>query len=416
MYRLSLLFFFIIFSINTFAQQQITSIEFQGVSKTKNSFINKFIDIQIGDKLDTSRINVEINRLTNLEMFADVNFKVEKTDDGVKLIYSFKELFTLLPIVNFGSLTNNFWFQIGASDVNLLGMGHKFYAYYQYYDRSSIAAHLNLVRINSSKWDMNFNYIKWSTLEPLFFDAGEVFYNYDNYTYGADLVHHFNFNNSLLFGGAFFTEEYTATSTLVEGAPRFAYEEKMLLKLIFKHQQIKQHYFQLWGYMNQLTLQHVRSFSDYPLFYIAYNDFKYYKLVNEKGNLAFRLRLGLSSNNDSPFAPFVLDSYLNIRGVGNRVDRGTGTIVLNAEYRHSILDKQKVALQLVAFMDTGTWRTPGGGFDDFMTYENQEYFGGIGVRLIHKKIHNAILRVDYGFDFKGSSAGNGVVIGLGQYF
>ena len=416
MFRLVLLVGYLIVSFESLAQDKIIAIQFKGIDKTKEVYINKFIDTQIGDEPDTAKIHREINRLTNLEMFGDVSYQLDVTDEGVVLTYFFKELFTLLPIVNFGSLTNNFWFQLGASDVNLLGMGHKFYAYYQYYDRSSVAVHLNLVRIKSTQWDVNFNYIKWSTLEPLFFDAGEVFYNYDNYTYGADLVHHFNFNNSLLFGGAFFTEEYTATSTLVEGAPSYAFEKKMLFKLIFKHQQIKQHYFQLWGYTNRLTLQHVRSFSDYPLFFIGYNDFKYYKKIREKGNLAVRLRLGLSSNNNSPFAPFVLDSYLNIRGVGNRVDRGTGTIVLNAEYRHSLLNKQKLALQLVAFMDTGTWRTPGGGFDDFMMYENQEYFGGLGIRFIHKKIHNAILRIDYGAEFKGASGSNGIVIGLGQYF
>jgi hypothetical protein len=52
------------------------------------------------------------------------------------------------------------------------------------------------------------------------------------------------------------------------------------------------------------------------------------------------LRLGLSTNNESPFAPFSLDNNINLRGVGNAVDRGTGSIVFNTEYRYTLVDKK----------------------------------------------------------------------------
>jgi len=203
---------------------------------------------------------------------------------------------------------------------------------------------------------------------------------------------------------------------LVEGAPGFAEKDKILYKLFYKHQQLSTFYYFLSGYSNNFTLQHVQSLDGETPFYIGFNDFTYFSRIRKKINLAFRLRLGLSSNEESPFAPFVLDSYLNIRGVGNKVDRGTGTIVLNAEYRHSAFDREKIAMQLVGFIDAGTWRAPGGNFNDFSKLRNQEYFGGVGFRLIHKKIHNAIFRLDYGIDLKNPSAGNGIVFGLGQYF
>ena len=125
--------------------------------------------------------------------------------------------------------------------------------------------------------------------------------------------------------------------------------------------------------------------------------------------------MGLSSNHESPFAPFVLDSYLNIRGIGNRVDRGTGALILNMEYRHSLLEKERIAIQGVVFSDTGSWRNPGGNLDDFSNPDNFVLFAGGGLRFIHKKIYNAILRVDYGFNLQERQV-NGFVLGVGQYF
>jgi hypothetical protein len=51
---------------------------------------------------------------------------------------------------------------------------------------------------------------------------------------------------------------------------------------------------------------------------------------------------------------FSLDNNLNLRGVGNIIDRGTGTIVLNSEFRKTFYEKM-VCTQGNAF-DSGTWR------------------------------------------------------------
>ena len=73
--------------------------------------------------------------------------------------------------------------------------------------------------------------------------------------------------------------------------------------------------------------------------------------MGARGNWANRLRIGLSTNNESPFAPFSLDNNINLRGVGNAVDRGTGGIVFNTEYRYTLIDKKNIALQSNGFID-----------------------------------------------------------------
>ena len=128
-----------------------------------------------------------------------------------------------------------------------------------------------------------------------------------------------------------------------------------------------------------------------------------------------RLRIGIANNDNTPFAPFVADSYTNIRGIGNRIDRGTAQVVINAEYRRTLLENKKWGAQAVVFSDTGTWRNPGGQLKDLVNPDQFRQFLGGGFRLIYNKVYGAVLRVDYGVDIFNPSE-RGLVIGLGQYF
>ena len=395
--------------------QQVSSISFKGLRKTKESYVRQFLSVKVGDRLDSVSLERDRKMLTNLEMFGRADFEVIQNKTDFEVIFNCVELFTLLPIFSFGGIEENFWIQVGATEANLSGNGNKLTTYYQYYDRSSFATHLTFQCIKYSQWGANINFVKWSTLEPLFFDDAVVEYEYDNWTYGATAIRYFQYRDKLEFGGAFFTEDYTRVGEEVAGAPGRVSKEKLLGKVLYSIDRVNYHFFYLDGIKNQLNLQTVRSLDDDPTFYIVFNDFHYFRRIGNKGNFATRFRFGLSSNDDTPFAPFVLDSYLNIRGIGNRVDRGTGAIILNAEYRYSLIEREKVAIQGVLFSDTGSWRNPGGGFDDFSNSDNLVLFAGGGFRFIHKKIYNAILRVDYGFNLQEKQI-NGFVLGVGQYF
>ena len=109
---------------------------------------------------------------------------------------------------------------------------------------------------------------------------------------------------------------------------------------------------------------------------------------------------------------------MNLRGVGILVDRGTGAILLNSEYRHTIYDKEWLAIQANVFSDFGSWRNPGGKLNDFVKKENIRIYSGFGLRFISKKIYNATFRIDYGFSVinKNNGSKGGIVFGIGQYF
>ena len=106
---------------------------------------------------------------------------------------------------------------------------------------------------------------------------------------------------------------------------------------------------------------------------------------------------------------------MNLRGSGNRIERGTAQAILNVEYRHTFLDFDNWAVQGVFFTDLGNWRTPGGQLDELLSKDELRQFVGGGFRVIYKRIYDAILRVDYGVDIFNTNQ-RGIVLGIGQYF
>lgn len=414
--RTSLAFLWVLIGFVLVGQDRSIAIRIDGVEKTKPDYLQQFIDLKPGDTLGSVRLEANRQPLVNLEILSNAKYEVTPTQGGVEVTFHCFEVRTLLPLFNFGGVQENFWFLIGATEVNLAGRGNKLLGYYQYYDRSSIILSLTLDRIRQSNWGTQFNYVKWSTVEPLFFDGGTATYDYDNFTYGVSGLYHFNFRSSLEFNTAYFSEEYNRVDqNTIEGAPQRAKIHKQLFKLIYRSRDLDYHYWYVSGISNTTNAEAVLSYDGDPGFYIVFHDFQAYWRQGKQGNFANRLRLGLATNRDSPFAPFVLDSYVNIRGVGNRVDRGTAMIIMNNEYRHTLTNWNKIATQAVAFSDWGTWRLPGGELSDLSDATHFEWFAGAGVRVIHKEIFNAVLRIDYGINvLKKNSAG--FVIGVGQYF
>lgn len=397
-------------------QDRISSIRIVGVEKTKPDYLMQFIDIAVGDQLDSTRLEANRQRLVNLEILSNAKYEVIESGEGVAVAFHCDEVRTLLPLFNFGGVQDNFWFLLGATEVNLAGRGDKLLGYYQYYDRSSVVLSLTLDRIRQSNWGTQLNFVKWSTVEPLFFDGGTATYDYDNFTYGVSSLYHFNFRRSLEFNTSYFSEAYNRVDqNAIEGAPQQAKTHKQLFKLIFRANDLNYHYWYVSGIRNTTNAEAVLSYDGDPAFHIVFHDFQAFWRQGSHGNFANRVRLGASTNRNSPFAPFVLDSYVNIRGVGNRVDRGTAMIIMNNEYRHTLTNWSKIATQAVLFSDWGTWRGPGGELSDLTNVDNFQWFAGGGVRVIHKEIFNAVLRIDYGINLLHRSS-TGFVIGVGQYF
>ncbi len=395
------------------AQQPIDTIEFTGLTKTKESFLRQYTTIKVGRTYDSAQLGTDKQRLLNLGILAEINTRILRDSSNVKIIFECIEMINTLPVFVLGKTEDTFWYKAGIQSLSLSGRGDKLFAYYQYYDRHSLYLNYATDRIGNSRWGSTASLIRWATVEPLSTENGILNYDYTNFTGYVSAIRFLSFRETLDFGLGVFSEEFEEQQPQMNELSEIVQGDKLLSKLIFKSNHLNYHTFYVDGLYNQLNIEFTHSLDEARNFVTIFNDLRFFKQIGKRFNWANRLRTGIATNDDSPFAPFVLDSYLNIRGVGNRVDRGTGSVVINTELRYTLFDKKILAAQGVGFFDFGSWRKPGGSFEDFTQSENMRAFSGLGFRLIYKRAFDTMLRIDYGYDYNKNA---GLVIGVGQYF
>ncbi len=417
---LLLLLFLKLFSFNLIAQNLIiANLKVQGNKKLKTSFVKKIATIKAGMILDSLQIEDDIKRLKRLPSVSHAYYQVfHSHDNQYNVFYNIEENFTIIPFAAIYTTNDDeIAYRLGLFEFNLFGQNIAFGGFYQKDIYSSYSINFKAPYLFNRKFGIALSHQNLTTLEPVFFNNTTADYKYNNKSFEVLGLYELNFKNNFQLGINYFVEDYQykfgATSPLVAQNLNV---KKLLYKLIYQYNNLDYHYQYISGFKSLFNFQYVTSTSDdLPEFLIGWNDFYYYKRLGKKGNWASRLRFGLSNNSDSPFAPFSVDNNLNIRGVGNLIDRGTGAIVLNTEYRHTLYEKGWFALQSNVFVDAGSWRNPGGDFGDFNKSQNIRIYPGVGLRFIHKNIFNAIFRIDYAHGVT-KNATNGFVFGIGQYF
>lgn len=397
----------------------INSVGLNGAKRIKTSFVEKLIRTKVGSVLDSIQLNEDVIRLKRLPPVSHAYYQTSKLDTGeYDVVFTIEENFTLIPFANlFSSSNDDFAFRVGLQEFNTFGKNITLGGFYQFDVFHSYGLNLRAPYLFSNTMGLALSYHDFTTQEPVFFNDTSADYKYRNNGFEIMGLYELNFKNRLELGFSLFTEDYKYLSGATQpNIPQSLNVDKHLFKFIFSHEDIEYHYQYLNGFRSTLNFQYVGSTDEnLPEFLIGFNDFVFYKRIGEKGNWANRLRIGLASNMETPFAPFSVDNNLNIRGVGNTIDRGTAAIVLNTEYRHTLMDKDWFVLQSNLFIDGGTWRNPGGDFSDFGDEGNLRIYPGIGLRFIHKRIFNAIFRIDYGHGITKNPS-RGIVFGIGQYF
>ena len=421
--NLFFLFLFLVIAFKNFSQEKfIANIKIKGLKKTKTSFVKKIILSKKGGALDSVTLNKDIILLKRLPAISHAYYQVFYSHKNEYNVFiNVEENFTLIPEANIWTTTNNvFSYKLGLYDYNFLGRNITLGGFYQFNGFDTHALNFKAPNLFSRNWGLAVNYQNWKSEEPLYFGQESANYLYNNISFEVLALHQINFKHQINFGVNLFKEKYQYLSGATNPSiPQSLSLNKALFKLVYTFDNLDYYYQYVSGFKSVLYAQYVVTENDFQNdFQIFWNDFFYYKRIGAKGNWANRLRFGLSSNEKTPFAPFALDNNVNLRGVGILVDRGTGSIVYNTEYRHTVYDKKWLAIQTNIFSDFGSWRNPGGDLNDFFQNKNIKIYSGIGLRFISKKIYNATFRIDYGFSLlntKGNSKG-GLVFGIGQYF
>ena len=410
--------FFALIVSNLFSQEYIVhDLKIQGNKKLKASFVKSISTVKSGRKLDSLVLEQDILRLKRLPSVAHAYYQIFPLEGNLyNVFYNIEENFTLIPSLNvYTTNDDEFAYRLGLHEFNLLGRNIILGGFYQKDIYSSYAVNFRAPYLFSNKLGLAVNHQDLTTQEPVFFEDETANYKYRNKSFEGLGLYELNFRNRLELGVNYFVEDYEFIGDNINDRPELNVH-KWLMKGLYEYNNLDYVYQYVSGFKSQFNFQYVTSTNDMlPDFFIGWNDFFFFKRIGTTGNWASRLRMGLSTNDETPFAPFSVDNNLNVRGVGNTIDRGTGVIVLNTEYRHTLYEKGWFVLQGNAFVDSGTWRNPGGDFDDFGKMKNVKIYPGLGIRLIHKKIYNAIFRIDYSHGIT-KNATKGFVFGIGQYF
>ncbi|MEX0315548.1 MAG: POTRA domain-containing protein [Allomuricauda sp.] len=419
-----ILIFLLFFGALSYAQEQkIHDLKFEGLKRTKESFLRRLVKIRTAEAYDTILINEDIERLKRLPGIANATFSMQKTEEGIDVVYKIEENFTIIPGLRISNDVNgDFAFRLSVFEFNLLGNNQLIGGFYERNVFDSYGIFWEHPFLFSDKLGIGFNYQDRTTQEPVFFEAGTENYRFNSKNIEGALLFSFDFNNEAELGVSLVKEEYDFLGESNTN-PSFLTADKLIYRGQYRFVDLDIDYQYFDGVINEFTAQYIDLLDGDALgnqflksFLSLRNDAILYKKIGQKGNWASRLRLAATfGNEESPFAPFTLDNQLNIRGVGDTVDRGIAAAVLNTEYRHTLYEKGWFVFQGNAFLDTGTWRNPGEGFSDLFNSSNIRVYPGLGVRFIHKRIFNAVFRLDYGFGL-GDNATNGIVFGIGQYF
>ncbi|MFS4492727.1 POTRA domain-containing protein [Maribacter sp. 2308TA10-17] len=425
--RKSLLFLILVFlSSNLFAQEQIVSeLNFSGLKKTKENSLRRLLKTKVDGNYDSLLVAKDIERLKRLPSIANATYELSEEGGKVKLLYKVEENFTIIPGLRIATANDgSFAYRVSVFEFNLLGNNQLLGAFYEKNVFNSYGAFWEHPFLFSDKVGIGLNYQNVTTQEPVFFEEGDKNYRFNSEMFEGNILLNLDFNNEIELGAIYAKEQYLfEEDNQLPNRPTSLQADKLTYKGVYRYVDLDIDYQYFDGITSEFTGQYVNFLNgDAPgqeflnSFLSLRNDFIYYKKIKSRGNWATRLRLAAAfGNDDSPFAPFILDNQLNIRGVGNTVDRGTAAIVLNTEYRHTLYEKGWFVVQGNAFIDAGTWRKPGEDFSQLFDGSATRLYPGVGFRLTHKRIFNAVFRLDYGFGI-GSEATNGIVFGIGQYF
>jgi len=411
---------FLLFIVNSFTLKAdiINSVSFEGLTKTKEDFLNQLINCKQGVQFDTLIIKEDEQVLKNLNLFFSVNSKYsfDTLQNGYNITFIIKEANYIYPIVAVEGFDTQLKLQIGLNNLNWRGRRNTIGFVYQYYDRHSLSLYQKAPRHKNGKTGHELSLSKYSTVEPLYFDDIISNFNFDNYSVSALGKYWLNSKINIDFGGMLMYEKYEQQDDALDLPMKSFDFLKYQLKSSITFNYVNQHYEFFDGVKLKIYTETIQT-KDYPMasFFKVNTQAKYFKNFCNGGNLAVNYKFGIATNNDSPFSPFVLDGFLNIRGIGNRVSRGTAENILNIEYRHTVLNKKHFTLQAVAFTDIGSLRQAGEKISTLFNQSEMNYFSGVGFRIHSKFFYKAIFRIDYSVNLTDINHG-GFSFGLGHFF
>ena len=381
----------------------LSQILVNGLSRTNRNVVINELDMKIGKKLNKVDFQESFNRLFNLQIFSEIDFKLKKNkDERSTLLISVKERWTLIPIAKVLSGGGSTQFTFGAFDINVLGEFIELGAQYETLNGSPGFVHWfrnprvfgKRFRLGYDIWNVTRNRLLFSSSVP----SGEVAETVGGYTVNRK---RYNF---------FIDKEFIYWFNLGVGLDIIdssASSSELGDDIISRNQQngfsipgeLKEHAIYTYFRLGRLNFQNylVEGFqTDWNFRFaseglggnetshrITQNTRLFFLLPYEQ-NIGFNLAIG-HSNSQKFQNNFFVGGLSNVRGFQDGQFVGTNFWQANAEYRISSFRSRRFVLQNTAFYDVGN---VSGTLDKLFVDNPRDPFHsvGLGVRLISPSI------------------------------
>lgn len=389
-------------------------VKYEGLRETRERFIDQFCQGDVNEPLDSSKIKKNVQFLKTLPSFANVEYSILFLGNECEITYLFEENITRIPGLAIWQSIDAISIRPSITENNFMGRNMSIGGFYQYNLFHSFYLGFKAPFLFNKSTGIEINAQKIATLEPLYIEKESAIYKYQVSNFELLLIKSFALKHTFKSGVSFFNETYdihrkeTTTNDFANGVNL----DKYNIKFDYQFNNIKWHYYLPTGVYNYFGAQNVKTIGFTGNTIAFYNSLSAFKSIKQKNTVATRLITGFTTNVPSPFAPFNIDNNLNLRGVGNIIERASALLVINSEYRRTIFRKKQLVIQSNMFMDVGTWQRF--GQTSFFRNDDSNLLMGLGIRVLHKRIFNAIVRVDYGKSILDKSGG--FVFGIGQYF
>lgn len=401
-------------------EARVKSIHFEGLKKSKPSYLMQLIKQQEGESYSAERVKRDLLVLLREPAVSHAYHSLDSLANGELLLrFHIEENSTLIPAVDLWQTVNNsFAYHLGVTDYNFLGKGYTLGGFYRQNNFPGFGIILENNNFYNPQTELKLIAQQLETLEPIKSNEETDQYRYRFKSIELSLGREINLKHKLLLSGGVIGERYLFHDGVdVAKIPNRFTTVKAVTKVGYQYDFLQSLYYQLDGWRNQMYFTQIwgESITQNKSFYTLENETLFFKRRRKLGNFAARLQWGLARNINSPFPPFAIDNNRNVRGAGNLVQRGNAFWALNLEYRHTLLEKGWFALQANAFVDLAGIQAVNTSINQLFSQNNHYRYGGIGLRFIHKYIYRAVVRIDYGINLKEINQ-SGLVFGIGQFF
>lgn len=393
-----------LFSVACFAEDIVfNEIKIEGLKSTKPVVVMTELGFDVNQQISEENFRQGISEIRNTDLFSEVKYKIQNTEQGKVLIIQLVERWTTIPILKVASGGGVSQITLGVFDPNVFGKYIELGAQYEKLgDANSGVVWFKNPRLNNTKYGLDFQLWNIGRTRTKYFQDQDdpviqtgflhkrekaflglnreftpsrifrIFYEYNKDSFTDDFISDEAKTALINFGGLPDATEFHFLGTGLD------------LGVI----NINSYRFD--GSLLGLLARYGVSTDDSDLnFWDVSANYQYFKTVFKRSTFAQRFMIGGTNTESLQYWQY-LGGLDRIRGFSDNRFAGSLFWLSNTEFRHPVFEKSWLVLQAATFVDVAS---RGEKFKELGTIDGVS--AGAGLRIFLPKVYRFTLRFDY---------------------